>query len=445
MPDADVRSCGDPFPDPMTTLAIRREAYAAQPMRAGDTVATVTAMDDELRLPPVRRLISTFSPRQWIALDVLVALVVAVPVIAIAASRSGLRPSGTGWDVIRYSATGLAAVAFPFRRRYPVGALMVIVLASVAALGLQVEASLANLGALALYSVTVAAPRRTSQAALGVAAAALLAAVLAAAGSRLVPNLIATAAVVLAAWLAGENTRSRKVYAAAVAERAAEREIEREERLRRAVADERVLIARELHDIVAHAMSVIAVRSGVARVVMESQPDEAREALGIIETTARRALQEMRLLVGVLRRAETGNTELSPAPGLAGVAELVDQAGHAGVEVTVDIEGEERPLPPGVDLSAYRIIQEALTNVVRHAGPTRARLHIVYRAAEIDIDVVDEGGRRWDRPRPGPDGTGHGLIGMRERAALYDGVLTAGPNGHGFEIRATLSTSEVPG
>jgi signal transduction histidine kinase len=267
--------------------------------------------------------------------------------------------------------------------------------------------------------------------------------VLVAGGNRLAGSLFGTAAMVLAAWLAGENARSRSVYTAAVAERAAEREVEREERLRRAVADERVVIARELHDIVAHAMSVIAVRSGVARVVIDSNPDEVREALGIIETTARRALQEMRLLVGVLRRSEDSDGELVPAPGLDVVAELVDQAGHAGVEVTVEIEGEPRPLPDGADLSAYRIIQEALTNVARHAGPTRARLRIVYRADEIVIEVVDEGGRKWDRPLPDPTGSGHGLIGMRERAALFGGDLTAGPHGHGFEVRATLPTGEV--
>jgi signal transduction histidine kinase len=144
-----------------------------------------------------------------------------------------------------------------------------------------------------------------------------------------------------------------------------------------------------------------------------------------------------------LRRSEDSDAELSPAPGLDGVAELVDQAGHAGVEVTVEIEGEERPLPGGADLSAYRIIQEALTNVARHAGPTRARLRIVYRADEIIIEVVDEGGPKWDRPHPDPTGSGHGLIGMRERAALYGGDLTAGPHGRGFEVRATLPTGEV--
>ena len=264
-----------------------------------------------------------------------------------------------------------------------------------------------------------------------------MSAVWAAGGDRLENYLVATALTVLVAWLAGENTRSRRVYAVAVAQRASERELEREERSRRAVAEERIVIARELHDIVAHAMSVITVRAGVARVVMSAHPEEVSEALGIIETTARRALQEMRLLVGVLRDDEGGDGELGPALGLASVGELIDQAGHAGVEVTVEIVGETRALPGGADLSAYRIIQEALTNVVRHAGPTRARLRIEYRADEIVVEVTDEGGRRWDPPQANPSG-GHGLIGMRERVALYGGVLSAGPQGRGFQVRACL-------
>jgi signal transduction histidine kinase len=261
-------------------------------------------------------------------------------------------------------------------------------------------------------------------------------------GDRLASNVLATALSISVAWLAGENTGSRRTYAAAVArraaERAAERELEREERSRRAVAEERIVIARELHDIVAHAMSVITVRAGVARMVLSAQPEEAAEALGIIETTARRALQEMRLLVGVLRNDEGGGETLVPAPGLASIGDLIDQAGHAGVEVSMEIVGEKRALPSGADLSIYRIIQEALTNIVRHAGPTRARLRIEYWADEIVIDITDEGGRRWDPPQADPPSGGHGLIGMRERVALYGGVLNAGPHGRGFGVRASL-------
>jgi signal transduction histidine kinase len=177
---------------------------------------------------------------------------------------------------------------------------------------------------------------------------------------------------------------------------------------------------------------------------MDSRPGEARDALDAIETTSRQALQELRLLVGVLRRGEDED-ERAPAPGLDRLAELVGQAKDAKVEVSVEINGERRALPDGADLSAYRIIQEALTNVVRHVGPTRARVRLDYRADEIIISVVDEGGRRWDPPRADPGGGGNGLIGMRERVALYGGELTAGPYGHGFEVRATLPTAVPAG
>jgi signal transduction histidine kinase len=230
-----------------------------------------------------------------------------------------------------------------------------------------------------------------------------------------------------------------------VAERAAEREREREERIGRAATDERVRIARELHDVVAHAVSVIAVRSGVARMVLDTQPEEAREALGIIESTSRQALQEMRLLVGVLRQEREPAAELGPAPGLRDLSGLVQQIGEAGVGVDVHIEGEPHPLPAGIDVSAYRIVQEALTNVVRHAGPATAKLWIRYRHQEIEIEILDDGGRRQsDRPAPylTAEGRGHGLVGMRERAALYGGEFIAGPAGDGFRVVARLPTDE---
>jgi signal transduction histidine kinase len=176
---------------------------------------------------------------------------------------------------------------------------------------------------------------------------------------------------------------------------------------------------------------------------MGEKPEEATEALEIIETTARRALEEMRLLVGVLRNVEVNDGELGPAPGLASIAELIDQAGHAGVKVTVEIVGETRSLPSGADLSLYRIIQEALTNVVRHAGPTKAHLRIEYRDEEVVVDITDEGGRRWNPPHVDLTSGGHGIIGMRERVALYGGVLSVGPRGHGFEVHASLPISPL--
>jgi signal transduction histidine kinase len=181
--------------------------------------------------------------------------------------------------------------------------------------------------------------------------------------------------------------------------------------------------------------------------VIDSDPAQARDALAIIEITTRRALHEMRLLVGMLRDPGDRPAELSPVPGLADLDRLIADTAVAGVAAEVDIEGEVRPLPPAADLSAYRIVQEALTNVVRHAGPTRARVLIGYRPGGLSIEVADEGPRATrpsDRaPRPiARTGGGHGLIGMRERAALFGGKLEAGPHAGGFRVRASIPVDE---
>jgi signal transduction histidine kinase len=218
---------------------------------------------------------------------------------------------------------------------------------------------------------------------------------------------------------------------------------EQAEQVSRALAGERAQIARDLHDIVAHAMSVIAVRSGVARMVIDSDPEQARDALAIIEITTRRALHEMRLLVGMLRDPGDQPAELSPVPGLADLDRLLADTAVAGVSAELDVEGKVRPLPPAADLSAYRIVQEALTNVVRHAGPTHARVRIGYLPAELSIEVTDDG-PRGQAPRPiARAGGGHGLIGMRERAALFGGKLEAGPYAGGFRVRASLPLEEL--
>jgi signal transduction histidine kinase len=199
-------------------------------------------------------------------------------------------------------------------------------------------------------------------------------------------------------------------------------------------------IARELHDVVAHTMSVIAVRSGVARAVLDSQPNEAREALVIIEETSRQALSEMRHLVGVLRQSE--DADFAPAPGLDQLPHLLEQVAQAGVTVTTNQCGEVRRLPTGVELSAYRIIQEGLTNVVRHGVPGRATLEIRYRPTDVEIEITNP------LRSPSPDrlsaNTGHGLIGMRERVALYGGelIVDVSEQSNVFRLRARIPTTD---
>jgi signal transduction histidine kinase len=248
-----------------------------------------------------------------------------------------------------------------------------------------------------------------------------------------------------AGWLAGENARARRAHLRGVLERAAEREREHEQRARRAGAEERLRIARELHDVVAHAMSIIAVRSGVARMVIDVRPDEAREALGIIEGTSRQALAELRLLVGVLRGHETqdADADRAPAPGLTDLPGLIGRVNEAGVCVCLRVEGEPRRLSPGVDLSAYRIVQEALTNVVRHAAPAAAELTVRYQPDEVVIEVTDDGCAQGTRLARGAKGSsGHGIAGMRERAAVYGGRLVAEPTASGFRVLARIPTGQ---
>ncbi|WP_067833261.1 sensor histidine kinase, partial [Actinomadura kijaniata] len=207
-----------------------------------------------------------------------------------------------------------------------------------------------------------------------------------------------------------------------------------EQRTRRILADERLRIARELHDVVTHGMGLIAVKSGVANHIAETRPEEAREALRVIETTSRDALAEMRRLLEVLRH--------DPAPGTgpvqAGVGGLEDLAEHvraAGVEVDLAVSGGYG-LPEALQLTVYRIVQEALTNVVKHAAPTRCRATVDVSPRRVSIQVVDDGAAR-PAPRPGPGG--HGLVGMRERVAMYGGSFSAGPRpGGGFAVTATL-------
>lgn len=240
-------------------------------------------------------------------------------------------------------------------------------------------------------------------------------------------------ALAVTPWVVGRNARARSLRLAAA-------EREQEQRTRMAVSDERTRIARELHDVVAHSVGVIVVQAEGARRVFERDPDRAREALDSIEQTARTALGEMRRSLGVLRR-EGGRAELEPQPGIEDLGELLAQARAGGLTVELAVEGEPTSLPHGVDLSAYRIVQEALTNAIKHAGPVRALVTVRYGEGQLELEVADDG------PGPSANGaesrTGHGLAGMRERVAAHGGALEtgAGPEG-GFLVRASLPLSE---
>jgi signal transduction histidine kinase len=231
----------------------------------------------------------------------------------------------------------------------------------------------------------------------------------------------------------GDAARNRRAYIEEVEQRAIEAEHSHEEEAMRRVDEERLRIARELHDITAHSLSIIAVQSGAALYVIDEKPAEARAALKAIRTTSKGALQELRTVLGVLRGEHEDEAPRTPSAGLAQLPELIFQVEKAGVEVAVDIEGDLTGMPAVVDASAYRVVQEALTNVLRHAGPACAVVSIRVEPHSMDVEVTDDGTgppRDW---KPG-----HGMVGMRERAAALGGTFESGPGpAIGFRVAAS--------
>jgi signal transduction histidine kinase len=245
------------------------------------------------------------------------------------------------------------------------------------------------------------------------------------------------------AWVLGDSIRTRRAYFAQLEERAARLEKEREAQAKVAVAAERARIARELHDVVAHNVSVMVVQADGAAYVLDAAPDQAKKALETISSTGRQALAEMRRLLGVLRTGEHQEAgEYVPQPDVEQIEELVEQCRGSGLPVDFKVEGTPRPLPSGVELTAYRIVQEALTNTRKHGGPNAgASVRLVYFDDGLGLLVEDDGkGAPHELYEEGGfDGQGHGLIGMRERVGMVGGTLDAGPRpGGGFRISALL-------
>lgn len=253
-------------------------------------------------------------------------------------------------------------------------------------------------------------------------------------------DIVFVSAIASIAWLIGFAFYERNRRTVELTERAERAERTRESEARAAVAEERARIAREMHDVVAHSISVMVVQAEAAEAMIDSDPARARRPLAAVQQTGRDALTELRRMLGVLReRAEEG-AALAPQPGLAGLDDLARQVRDAGLPVTVRVEGAPRPLPPGIDLSAYRIVQEGLTNALKHAGPATAEVLVRYGERELELSVSDDG-RGHD---PAANGGGHGLLGMRERVALYGGELAAGPRPQGgFALTARLPLDVV--
>jgi signal transduction histidine kinase len=365
-----------------------------------------------------------------------------------------LTPAAAGTRAPDLLSTLIAlAITLPlaWRRRRPVLVLAIIVGASILE-SLVVASGIVNLTVLiALYSVAVHADRRASVAALGWSLGAVIVVVAVSAASskfELAPLIWASVLVLAwivcgAVWLLGDLVRSRGEAVAELQQRNAELEAEREENARLAVADERARIARELHDAVAHSMSVMVVQAGAARRALETgEPgsdvaaDQARGALAAIEATGRDALGEMRQVVGALR--PPGGEAYEPQPSLDELDRLLATVREAGLAVELVVDGARRAVPRSVDLSAYRVIQESLTNTLKHAHAASARVRLSYGSDALEVEVTDDGRGAAARLLEGPH-RGYGLAGMRERVAMVGGEIVAEPGrSGGFVVQARL-------
>jgi signal transduction histidine kinase len=347
---------------------------------------------------------------------------------------------------------GLAiAVPVIFRRDYPVGAFAAAIVIGGLQVLFNIRPSAADLAVvILLYTLAAYTPRRISITGLVICLIGSAAAVI-----RWMPqglsllDAVAFGSILFAgpsliAWVFGDSMRYRRAYYTSLEDRAARLEAERDAQAQVAAAAERARIARELHDVVAHNVSVMVVQADGASYALGTDPDRAQQALAAIATTGRQALTEMRRMLGVLRRDEDGTEpERAPLPGIGQLGELLEQTRATGLAVSVTVEGVPQPLPDGAALAAYRIVQESLTNTRKHAGP-RATAQVTLRYLEdaLLLRITDDG-------RGGAaasDGAGHGLTGMRERVAIYGGWVQAGPRpSGGYQVTARLPlTSPTP-
>ncbi|MFC4060471.1 sensor histidine kinase [Planomonospora corallina] len=375
--------------------------------------------------------------------DWLVAVAVALFGIAEEAGGRTLTSDGPHRDWL-IGAVVCAAGLVLLRRRAPFTVLAVytaINIVSVVHLGDTASAWQYYVQLLLLFTLLAELPLRDRRVAAGLAGtAAFVAMMLTATGNAGAGDVAVALVMSTVAGGAGVAVRRYRRLALRAQELAVQAEERGELLAREAVAEERFRIARELHDVVAHSVSVMVMQAGATRLMLDPGQTAQREALNVVEETGREAVEELRRMVGLLRTGPESEG-LAPQPGLARLDDLVTQMRAAGLDVTLTVEGTPAPLPAGLDLSAYRIVQEALTNTLRHAGPTRSRVTIAYRPRALCLDIVDEGPRDGHAHIGG--GTGHGLVGMRERVALFHGTLSTGPlPAGGYGVRASIPLTE---
>ncbi len=349
------------------------------------------------------------------------------------------------WE--RWATLALVAAPIGFRRQFPLLVLLVTAFGSVVTDG---RGGWIDIAAVAIASFTTGDLSRnrvtSALAAIGIATA--MAYGFARFGGDLALSLSLPFIVIMPAWVLGVAVRTRRHEGEARAAEVVRTQREQAAAVAAAAADERRHIARELHDVVAHAVSVMLIQTGAARQVLHTAPDQAEQSLLAVEATGRDAMAELRRLVGVLSDEDEGASR-SPQSGVAQLESLVQRVRDAGLPAQLSVEGQPRPLPSVVEVTIYRIIQEALTNALRHAGRATARVRLVYAPAEVRVEVLDDGAGAAasvaETARGGTPHPGRGLIGMRERAALFGGRLEAGPlPDHGYAVRAWLPTDATP-
>jgi signal transduction histidine kinase len=384
----------------------------------------------------MRRLLP-LARRYWF--DALILVGVGVGLTEVVLTQDDMDgPQGPLW----FDILAILAITLPllFRRRFPFGAPVAV--GSALALSSFVDGRLVPNGLITvLFGITafvlMGMLRDRNQALAGLAFGIGVVAIVAHNDPRAgVGNFVFVSIVFSIAWLIGLLVSRTFHEAERARERAARAERAREERARLAVSDERARIARELHDVVGHSVSVMTVQASAARRLLRPQQEKEREALLVVEKTGREAMAEMRRMVGVLRRPEEAPA-LAPQPSLEQIETLVEHTREAGLPVDLRIEGEPVQLPPGVDLTAYRLVQEALTNTMKHARASSAEVVVRYGDGDVELTISDDGVGGADG-----DSGGHGLVGMRERVSVYGGELEAGPRADGgFRLRARLPIS----
>jgi signal transduction histidine kinase len=447
-------------------VSVKQEgAAAAEPYRWNVVRPGHLSKGARTTVDAARGLIAWFKRHPQVADALLGVVLLLLGVLTVIGAPESARPAGHDKEpgVLGFALILIMTVALTWRRRAPFAVLAVIIAADIAYYQLGFMSTAADFLAILIMAYTVGSRRPGWLGVLVLATAVLTYSTTAIAKDGKISDFAGALVVLGGSWAIGRNVGLRRAYVHSLEERATQVEHLREAELRDVVYEERARIARELHDVVAHHVSVMTVQASAALRQLDRDSDRSREALTSVEEVGRAALSEMRRMVNVLReinaeRAEerpdgqvrADTSELMPQPAIADLPGLVDQMTQAGLPVTLTVEGGEGPaLSPGVELTAYRVVQEALTNTLKHAGPAEADVLLRYGPRDLVVQVTDSGrGLAADlgRQRNGVRPVGHGLLGMRERVELYGGALYAGPRrGGGYEVRVRIPIEQVSG